>query len=75
MASYQDIETRLRVVEDKLDFVMEQLAMVQQPKIFGAPARRLTMKQLYQEERSRAAVAREPVSNVREHVDLADKAA
>jgi len=49
--SYQDLETRLRVVEDKLDFVMRMLPTPVASKTLDATGQRqvkmVTMKDLY----------------------------
>lgn len=49
MASVQDLESRMRVVEDKVDFIMRTMAMTVPSRLVGGRDQRLTLLDLYQE--------------------------
>ena len=51
MASYQDIETRLRTVEDKLNFAMNLIRVAQQSFLEGFPPRVVSLNDMYIESR------------------------
>ena len=51
MASYQEIDTRLKTVEDKIEFVMQAIKVGQAPTIVGAPPRIMSLLDLYTESR------------------------
>ena len=52
MASYQEIESRLRTVEGLLEFVSEAIKVGRQSPIVGAPPTVVSLKQLYQESKA-----------------------
>ena len=52
MSSYQEIESRLRSVEDLLEFVSQAIRIGHPSPILGAPSRVVSMKQLYQESKA-----------------------
>ena len=47
MASYQDIEQRLEIVEDKLAFVMNSMKMAVQTGLIDKKVLKLSLMQLY----------------------------
>lgn len=49
MASYQDIETRLRVIEDMVVFVMDLIRIAQQSPLVGMPPTVVSLKDMYTE--------------------------
>lgn len=49
MASYQDLETRIQVLEDKIKFVMTRFQVGVQSPILGAPPTVKSFEQLYYE--------------------------
>lgn len=49
MASYQDIDTRLREVEAKISFTMKAFAVMRQSPIIGGPPQRMCLLDLYRE--------------------------
>jgi hypothetical protein len=74
MASYQEIDTRLRVIEDKVAFVMRNLVRPVPSALPGAPPRVMTMEQLYEELRQ-VELAKAPIpSKVRESIRVEEVA-
>ena len=51
MSSYQDLDTRLHALEDKLDFVMTAIRLGKPSPILGMPPLVVSMKDLYTESR------------------------
>lgn len=51
MASYQEIETKLEQVRDKVDFVMNAIRVAQPSALVGAPPRVASLFDLYTESR------------------------
>ncbi len=51
MSSYQNLETRINVLEDKLDFVMTAIRLGKTSPILGGSPLVMTMKDIYTESR------------------------
>ena len=49
MASYQEIDSAVKQLDRKLNFVMNAIRVAQQSAIVGAPPRVLSLLDLYQE--------------------------
>ena len=47
MASYQDLEVRVKTVEEKIDFIMNSMRMAAESTIVGAPPKILSLLDLY----------------------------
>lgn len=47
MSSYQDLEVRFAVVEDRLNFLMDLMRLAQPSPIEGAPPKVTSMNDLY----------------------------
>ncbi len=65
MPSVQEIESRLRTVEDKIAMLMEHVQMEVRSPIAGAPVRRMKLIEIYREVQQ-AKLMNKPFSNVRE---------
>lgn len=61
MASYQDLEVRVKTIEDKLDFVLNAIRIGQPSKIIGAPPIVMSLFDLYIESK-RAGLTIEPAT-------------
>lgn len=52
MVSYQDIDVRLKVIEDKVEFLLNAVRISQPSPIIGYPPRVFSLKDLYLESKA-----------------------